>query len=217
VLRQRVICDLCGREFDATRQLIQENWQYRRSGVLGKERNAQGAIPVVLTLQQLKSNLGGPLHETMYSPSLDLVPKTGFDLPECEIDFLWLILRPYPDRTVAIVGECKDRGGRRSEGKDSGTIDAKDVENLKRVADALPDERFETFILLAKLCAFTADEVALAKTLNDKYRQRAILLTARELEPDHFFQRTKTEFDAFDNYGGSVEDLARATHNVLQG
>src|ERR1039458_6036068 len=45
-LKQRVVCELCGREFDATRQLVNGTWHYRRSGVLGAERNAQGAVPV---------------------------------------------------------------------------------------------------------------------------------------------------------------------------
>lgn len=209
-LKQRLVCELCGREFDATRQLISEDWHYRRSGVLGRERNAQGAIPVVLTLQQLKINL----HGGVYSPSLDLVPKTGSDLPECEIDFLWLIPGSYPDKTVAMIGECKDRGSDREKGKKSGTIDAKDIDNLRRVADALPRRRFNTFIVLAKLCPFTADEIELAKTLNDKYRQRVILLTARELEPYHFFERTKLEFKDIDEYASSPEDLARVTHTM---
>jgi hypothetical protein len=214
VLKQRVTCELCGHEFDATRQLIQEDWQYRRSGVLGKERNAQGAIPVVLTLQQFDVNLSGGFHHQLYSPSLDLVPKAGFDLPKCEIDFMWIIPRSYPDNTVAIIGECKDRGGDREKGKDSGTIDAKDIENLKRVADALPRKRFRTFILLAKLCPFNDDEIALAKTLNDKYQRRAILLTARELEPYHFFERTKLEFKDINEHATSAGDLARATDEM---
>ncbi|MGA8985116.1 MAG: hypothetical protein WB470_20760, partial [Candidatus Acidiferrales bacterium] len=104
--------------------------------------------------------------------------------------------------------------GDREKGKDSGTIDAADVENLRRVADALPRKRFETFIVLAKLCPFTADEVVLAKTLNDKYRRRAILLTARELEPYHFFDRTKLEFKNIKPYASSAEDLANATHTM---
>lgn len=213
-LKQRVVCELCGNEFDATRQLINEDWQYRRSGVLGKERNAQGAIPVILTLQQLKVNLDGPSRGAMYSPSLDLVPKAGFALPKCEIDFLWLIPQPYPDKTVAIIGECKDRGAEREKGKDSGTINAKDIDNLRTVADALPRERFETFVLLAKLCPFTTEEIAIAKTLNGEYQKRAILLTARELEPYHLFERTKLEFNDIDQYANSAEDLARATDMI---
>lgn len=212
MLKQHVLCELCGHDFDATRQLINEDWRYRRSGVLGKEKNAQGAIPVVLTLQQFSVNLHGTLHKQIHSPSLNLMPKTGFDLPECEIDFMWLIPGPYPDRTIAIIGECKDRGGNREKGKDSGTIDGKDIENLRRVADALPHKRFETFIVLAKLCPFSAEEIALARTLNDKFRQRVILLTARELEPYHFFERTKAEFKDIKQHANSAEDLAAATH-----
>src|ERR1039458_2403088 len=54
----------------------------------------------VLTLQQFRVNLGGSLRRSMYSPSLDLKPKDGADLPQCEIDFVWLIPRPYPGKTA---------------------------------------------------------------------------------------------------------------------
>jgi len=207
-LEQRVTCELCGQQYDATRQLINEEWRYRRTGVLGRERNAQGAIPVILTLQQFETNLSG-ISRQIYSPSLDLAPKVGFDLPKCEIDFIWLIPGPGSSATTAIIGECKDRGA--GKGKDTGTINAKDIENLRRVADALPSERFETFIVLAKLCPFTAEEIALARTLNEKYRRRVILLTARELDPYRFFERTELEFQNISQYGHSAEDLAMAT------
>jgi len=211
VLKQRVLCDLCGREFDATRQLVATGWHYRRSGLLGAERNAQGSVSVVLTLQQFKFNMSGLWHDAIYSPSLDLAPKGVVGLPKCEVDFVWLMPRRYPERIVVILGECKDRGGQRKDGKDTGTIDEKDVDNLRRAADALPEKRFETFIVLAKLCPFTTNEIALAKTLNDEYRCRAILLTARELEPNHFYDRTKLEFKNIREYASAPEDLARAT------
>jgi len=210
-LKQRVVCDLCGQEFEATRQLMSEAWHYRRSGVLGKERNAQGAIPVVLTLQQFKYNFH-TLSRDMYSPSLDLSPKAGFDLPTCEIDFVWIDSERDPHRTVVIIGECKDRGEGR--GKDSGIINEGDIENLRRVADALPTRRFRTYVLLAKLCPFTDQEIALAKTLNQKYRRQAILLTARELEPNHFLDRTKAEFKGIREYVHSAEDLAVTTEAI---
>src|ERR1039458_4883679 len=38
----------------------------------------------VLTLQQFRVNLGGSLRRSMYSPSLDLKPKDGADLPSLE-------------------------------------------------------------------------------------------------------------------------------------
>ena len=206
VLKQRVICELCGHEHDATRQLIAGVWHYRRSGVLGAERNAQGAVPVALTLQQLATNLSRALHEGMYSPSLDLTKK-GQTQNECEVDFVWIIPRPYPRKTVVILGECKDQG---PIGQDEFE---KDIENLRRVVDALPRKRFKTFVLLSKLNPFTPMEIERAKTLNTEHQLRTILLTARELEPYHIYDRTKAEFD-IDSYGGSPEDLAQVTAKI---
>jgi hypothetical protein len=211
VLKQKHICELCGHEFDATRQLVASTWHYRRSGVLGAERNAQGAVPVLLALQQFEVNLKGLWHDVAYSPSLDLESEILGDPPKCEIDFVWLMPRAYPDRVVVILGECKDRGGKKDGAMETGTIDKKDIDHLRRVADALPRNRFDTFIVLAKLCPFTADEIALARTLNDEYRRRVILLTARELEPFHIYDRTKLEFKGIKGYGSNAQDLANNT------
>lgn len=206
-LKQSVVCELCGHEHDATRQLMRGKWHYRRSGVLGAERNAQGAIPVALTLQQLEISLGGGLHSGMYSPSLDLT-KNGQNKSECEVDLVWLIPRPYPEKTALILGECKDQGDIELERfKDS-------VNKLRQVAEALPSHRFQTFILLAKLSPFTPDEIACAKTLNTERQQRTILLTARELEPFHIFERTEAEFPNIDIQGSTPEDLARITNAI---
>jgi len=204
VLKQKIMCDLCGQEYDATRQLVKGTWHYRRSGLLGAEKNAQGAIPVALTLQQLGANVHGLSHDGAYSPSLDLEPKAGSKLPKCEIDFLWIYPRSYPDKTQVILGECKDQGPIPFEEF------RRDVENLRRVAEALPRERFETYVVLSKLAPFTREEIELAKTLNTEYERRAILLTARELEPYHIFDRAQSEVDR-KHHGGSPEDLAAAT------
>ena len=162
-----------------------------------------------MTLQQFKINLSS-LRKNVYSPSLDLIPKQGRDLPRCEIDFVWVISEPYPEKSVVIIGECKDQGGQNL-GRRTSTIDATDIEHLRCVADALPRKRFSTYIVLAKLCPFTAEEIELAKTLNDRYQRRTILLTARELEPYHFYERTILEFKDINHYGGTPEDLANNT------
>jgi hypothetical protein len=109
-----------------------------------------------------------------------------------------------PAKTVVILGECKDQGPIKLEEF------ANDIDNLRQVADALPRGRFETFILLSKLLPFTPEEIERAKTLNDQFRQRAILLTARELEPYHIYDRTKAEFD-IEGYGSTPENLALVT------
>ncbi len=109
-----------------------------------------------------------------------------------------------------VIGECKDEGKNRAGGQGQGTINATDIEHLRQVADALPRKRFETYIVLAKLCPFTPEEVALAKTLNERYRRRAIL-TARELEPYHFYERTQLEFIEINGHASRPEDLANNT------
>lgn len=213
-LKQRDTCEMCGREFDATRQLVTNPYHYRRSGVMGAQRDAQGAVPVALTLQQLEANLGRGLRENMYTTSLDLTPIGDATLPKCEIDFVWLVGGRYPEKTHVILAECKDRGRKKDGGgTDVGTIDPTDIGNLKAVANALPEKRFETFVLLAKLCPFTQEEIAAAKTLNGRHHQRAILLTERELEPWRIYQRTKAELK-IDAYASSPEQLARATATI---
>jgi len=184
LLKHKVMCDLCGNEYDVSRKLSDANQlHYRRSGVLGVEKNAQGAIPVSLTLQQLDTTFRGVLQENMYSPSLDLTPKTDGGV-RCETDFVWVISRDYPKKTVVILAECKDKG----------PITVDDVNKLKNIADALPRKRFDTFVILSQIAEFTSGEIELAKTLNEKYRDRVILLSAKELEP--YFIRDRDKGDS---------------------
>jgi hypothetical protein len=203
-LKQRNPCDLCGSEYDATRQLVNGEFHYRRTGVLGSERNVQGAIPVALVLQQLSINLSLRTHDCAYAPSYDLEPKDGTSLRKCEVDFVIVQPQPGRPRSSVVLGECKDEGDR---------INAKDVENLKQVADALPRDRFESFIALARLSPFTPEEVRLAKTLNGPYQMRTIMLTARELEPYHLYERTSEEL-GIDSHGGSLEELAKVSARI---
>lgn len=199
-IKQRIGCDLCGYEYDATRQLVDnDKWHYRRSGVLGAEKNALGAVPVALTLQQLDTSFHG-IHGNMYSPSLELVPRTGTDGAPCEVDFVWIIPRAYPRKTVVIIGECKDKG----------PITDGDIDNLKRIADALPRKQFKTFVILSQITSFSAEQIQYAKTLNDIYRSRVILLTARELEPYFIYERTKAE-NGVSGYGDTPEDMTMVT------
>jgi hypothetical protein len=176
-------------------------FRYRRSGVLGIEKNAQGAIPVALLLQQLSVNVDTMNHDGIFLPSFDLTPKPGVDLPTCETDFFVVLPRTYPRLAQVIIGECKDKGGK---------INEADVENMRRIADAFPRRRFEAFILFAKLSTFSPEEVALAKTLNSEFRQRVVLLTDRELEPYHLYERTEKEL-GIKTHGGHPSEMARTT------
>lgn len=200
-LKHKVKCDLCGHEYDVTRNLTDANeWHYRRSGILGVEKNAQGAVPVLLTLQQLDTTFHSSFSKSIYSPSLDLIPKEGVKGNNCETDFVWVIPRPYPRKTVVILSECKDQG----------PITSDDINNLKNIADSLPRKRFKTFVLLSQITPFTDDEIDVAKTINDKYRRRAILLSAKELGP--YFIREREKGDSGRELSWySPEDMADST------
>ncbi|MGX9431605.1 MULTISPECIES: hypothetical protein [Bradyrhizobium] len=196
-------CELCGATHDSARQLVNAEFSYRRSGVLGIEKNAQGAIPVVLLLQQLSVNLRHIGHEVLLAPSYNLRPMADRNLPECETDFVVIYPETYPDPPSLIIGECKDEGDR---------INQRDIDNLRAVADAVP-RRFEPYILLARLTPFSPEEIALARTLNAPFRRRAILLSARELEPYHIYDRVNAELNTRFR-GTSPEELAMATHRI---
>jgi len=202
-LSQRNTCELCGAPFDATRQLVDGQLQYRRSGLLGLERNSQGAVPVLMVLQQLDINLNGVSTDAVFAPSYDIVPSGGGD--PFEVDLVIIMpSRGLRERADVILGECKDQGG---------VIDKTDIDNLRHAADALPQSRFATYILLAKLAPFTATEIELAKSLNGPYQRRVIMLTARELEPYHLLERTSKEL-GISSHGGSPEELANVTAQI---
>jgi hypothetical protein len=202
-LKQRNTCELCGAAFDATRQLVDGELQYRRSGLLGLEKNSQGAVPVLMVLQQLDINLNGLSTDAVFALSYDLVPSNGGD--PFEVDLVIIVpSRGFRERADVILGECKDRGG---------VLDRRDIDNLRRAADALPQSRFASYILLAKLAPFTATEIELAKSLNGPYQRRVIMLTARELEPYHLLERTSKEV-GIASHGGSAEELASVTAQI---
>ena len=201
-LTQRLVCELCGHEHDVSRQIADLNeYHYRRSGVLGAEKNALGAVPVSLTLDYLGEELEGRIRDAVYSPSLDLEMKDGSG--KSEVDFVWILPRTYPRKTVVILGECKDQG----------PINAKDISNLKIIVDALPRKRFKSFVVLSQLAPFSSELVEEAKSLNDQYRRRVILLTARELEMDRLRRLAKEEDKKLVN-GPSPEDMANLTAEI---
>jgi hypothetical protein len=202
-LRQKNVCEFCGTEFDATRQLVEQTWAYRRSGLLGLERNVQGAIPVVLTLQQLGLNLRD-FAAKLYVPSYELSGTGDTAFGKCEVDFLMVTPGHLSQKPALLIGECKDRGDE---------IDMGDIENMKRVAGALPEGRFDVFYVLTKLADFTAAELALTQSFNDRYHARAILLTARELEPYHIYDRAPDE-KAKKSYASSAQELANITRHL---
>ncbi|HUN77259.1 MAG TPA: hypothetical protein VMU40_22305 [Steroidobacteraceae bacterium] len=210
-VRQKIQCEMCGKDYDATRQLIQAKHRFRRSGVLGKEANNLGAVPVTLTLQQLETNLLRSVTEHIYSTSLELTPTTQGSQPEAELDFVWMTTGRSGSRTAELIlGECKDRGKDPNDPQGGDTITQDDVDRIRKVADALRRNRFDVYVLLSKLAPFTPNEIAAARTLNSQYVRRVILLTPDELEPYHIYSRLEGPAKQH-AHGGSAQQLADTT------
>jgi len=210
-VRQKIQCEMCGKDYDATRQLMAEKHYYRRSGVLGKEANNLGAVPVTLTLQQLETNLMRGLSEQVYSTSVELTPNIEGASAEAEVDFVWMTTERLSSGTAELIlGECKDRGKDPDDPRGGDTITQADVERIRKVADAFPKNRFDVYILISKLAPFTSNEVAAAKTLNSQYHNRVILLTPDELEPYHIYDRLSDPLKRHAR-GGSAQQLAATT------
>jgi hypothetical protein len=63
-----------------------------------------------------------------------MVPSNGGD--PFEVDLVIIVpSRGFRERADVILGECKDQGG---------VLDTKDIDNLRRAADALPQSRFHS-------------------------------------------------------------------------
>ena len=194
-----VTCDYCGRRFNVTTQLKDRCWAYRRSGLFGREDHQLGAIPVALTLQQIDTVL---MREMIYTTSMTIEPITAEIIP-CETDFVIVSQTGYRSTVELAVGECKTRD----------EITEEDVRKLTQVADAFPTNRIRPFIVFAKTAPFTAAEIVRCGAAQTSHRLRVILLSDRELEPYHVYERAEKEFEVRST-AISLEDLAHATHDI---
>ncbi|MGO9571921.1 MAG: hypothetical protein ACLP5H_30725 [Desulfomonilaceae bacterium] len=200
-VRSRSICEYCGEQFDITPQLKDRDWRYRRSGLFGKENNQEGAIPVLVLLQQMHTAFS--FHDFLYSTAMKLKSVTA-PISPCETDFV-VLTQKKPNCEVQIaIGECKDHQ----------EITESDVSNLRAVAEALEAKGIRTFIIFSKLSDFTPDELQRCNRANDQHSQRLILLTARELEPYRLYERTAKEFDIRE-HASSFEEMADVTQRVF--
>ncbi|MFH0801507.1 MAG: hypothetical protein V2A78_03850 [bacterium] len=196
-------CEYCGNKFNATSQLRDQYWAYRRSGLFGRDDHQEGGIPVALTLQQLDATLEPEL--MLYTTGMNINPITA-PVNTCETDLV-LITQTHNGRVQLAIGECKTRGEKIAEKAE------KDVENLKKVADAFPPERFESFIVFSKTHPFTENEIKRCQAAQVSGRHRVIILSDRELEPNFIYERTVLEFDIRESVI-SLKDLAKNTHDI---
>jgi hypothetical protein len=182
-LKTRSTCTYCDHTYDVTPQLRDRDWRDRRSGIFGRDDNQLGGVPVALTLQQLATTL----HEgfLMYSTAVNFSPA-GSVIEPCESDFVAVVagalgISEAPAQIV--FGEAKSEG----------PFDAQDVRKLGALADAVPCDLAQAYILFSKTGTFSPDEIALAKTLNTQYQRRVILWSRDELEPFYLYERSQTK------------------------
>jgi hypothetical protein len=195
-------CPYCDHSHDVTPQLKDRDWRYKRSGIFGRNDDQLGGVPVALTLQQLSTNL----HDSvlMYSAAMSFRPN-GAAIEPCESDFVVVAGKlGISEAPVQIVfGEAKTEG----------LIDAQDIRKLGKLADAVPRELAQTYILLSKTGTFSSDEIEIAKTLNTDHRQRVILWSRDELEPYYAYERSREKLG--DNWHAvSLRNMARITHQL---
>lgn len=207
-ITQHHTCGYCGTGFDATRQLVETAMTFRRSGLLGIQRDAQGAVPVALVLQQLANNLGHLGNDALFLPSIELVEDGGGGGGfRCETDIFGVFPGTYPDKPAVLIGECKDRDGQ---------IDADDILKLGILAQRLETAGLDVFALFAKLGPFADGEIALAKTMNGRWQHRVVLLTNRELEPYHVYERHEQDQGAR-LFGSRIQDFALNSERIFPG
>lgn len=200
--KTHVECPYCGNAFNTMPQLHDKAWAFRRSGLFGRDDNQEGAIPVLLTLQQLMHM--ADRSDAIFATAMTLNP-TGASIKPCETDFV-IVSASSPDRKVdLVIGECKTRM----------PITDNDVANLVAVADCFPDKIFNVYIVFSKTTSFQPDEVERIKAANREHHSpRAIMLTDRELEPYFIYGETAKEFD-IDPTVVSFEDLAKRTIDIF--
>lgn len=201
--RSRLDCDFCGYSINVTPQLRDKDWAFRRSGLFGQDDSQQGAIPVLLTLQQLKH--AGRMNDGMFTTAMCLASK-GAAIHACETDFVVVVQSGSNQRIEVAIGECKTRQ----------RMTADDVANLRAVAGAFPADRFDVYVVFARLDDFSPEEIGLIKTINGSHQRRAIMLTARELEPYLPYERTAETFD-IKRTVVNFADMADVTARVFLG
>jgi len=89
-----------------------------------------------------------------------------------------------------------------------------DVSKMRMVAEALEKKGIKAYVIFSKLGDLTPQELERCRGVNEEYRTRLIILTARELEPYHVYERTAKEFD-IQPYAVTLDDMTQITHTVF--
>jgi len=198
-IKGKTLCEYCGELSDITTQLSDRDWAYRKSGIFEFDENQAGGISVALTLQQLDSR---GLDRFNYVTATEILPDT-VKINKCESDFI-IISQDHDGNVSLVLSECKTND----------KISAQDVEKLSKVADSFPHNRIKTYLLFSKLAQFSEEEAQHCKKGQERYRNRVIMFTDRELERWFIYEDTEKLF-VVDRHALRWEDLAGNTVNIF--
>ena len=202
-------CEFCQHEFNILPFLKKNGaWHFRPSGLFAKGNDPKkggdqkGAIPTILTLQQLEHSLGWG--EMPYCASMNF-EKISSPQWKCESDFVAILPKPNNEgKTELVIGECKSEGGE---------ITNEDIEKLSTLADSLPEDQFRVYIVLSKLTSFSQEELNRIAMLNE-HSTRAILFTTKELEALHPYEPLLQEHKQ-PVWAGKLQNMANITRLLI--
>jgi hypothetical protein len=191
----RWICEYCGHSGITSLHVRDRgDWKFRKSGLLAKDNNQEGAIPVLLSLL----TLGHVFNDRRLLRLTSVNVLTG--VPSCEIDFT--ALYHHHGEIRCGIGEAKAAGGE---------IDGNDVRNLKAVADALKKTDIAPYLVFSKTAdAFLSREIVLFRTARDEGYD-VILLTNAEMEPYHPYYEGADKDRLPRPYAVSFDDMVANT------
>jgi hypothetical protein len=189
------ICEFCGHR-NATSLHIRHrgDWKFRKSGLLAKDNNQEGAIPVLLSLLVFARVFDSSKRLQMTSANV----LEG--APECEIDF---IVVHYGRGEISLaIGEAKSAGGK---------IDSDDVAHMKAVAGAVSSIGIRPYLVFSKTAdSFSAQEIEMFRALR-KEQHHVILLTNKEIEPYYPYIEGDDEDKLPQKYAHSFDDMVANT------
>lgn len=162
------ICEFCGhRNLTSLHIRNRGDWRFRKSGLLAKDNNQEGSIPVILSLLVFYRVFD--MNGFLYSTSLNV----HADESSCEVDFVGLEFG-RSSGTQCVIGEAKGEGG---------SIDDIDIGNMRRIRGHMQNIGINTYLCFAKTAgSFRPDEIRQFKKLRSD-NVPIILLTNQEIEP----------------------------------
>jgi hypothetical protein len=189
-------CQYCGNEDRVSLHVRHRgDWKFRKSGLLAKDNNQEGAIPVILSLLAFARVVHVPM--VMHATALSLSSEGR----SCEVDYVVFHYGEFAgeDRLRIAIGEAKGGGGE---------INEQDIQNMRFIREQLEKQHIACYLAFSKTTdAFTVTELERFRKLRDD-EVPVILLTNRELEPYEPYLEDE-DGSLPERYAHSFADMAR--------